>query len=190
MKSIEKAKNTGIRLFNLDEPVNVNNLCPRGDFRVIRIYGLEKHPRTQELTPFLKKVLIDYKGMLLTEKYVEMIYIRKYLKLFASKHLISDEPNDFFELNIEKGQPQRLCCKFDPKRFIYRAEADTILEGLNTALDGYSKKYFDESTNSLEALAYVDSVQHNSVQKPKVKSKEFVQDAMQAFCIKEARQPD
>jgi len=185
-----KTSSTIGRFLNMDRQVNVNDLCPRKDFRVIRVFDMEKHPKTKEMVPFLKKVLIDYKGMLLTATYVEMVYIRKYLKLFTSKHLVSDEPNDFFELNTEKGTQARLKCKFDPERFIYRAEADTILEGLNTALDGYSKKYFDEGSNSIEALAYVDSVQSNSVRKRKVKSHEFVQDAMQAACLKEAVRPD
>lgn len=175
---------------NLDQYVNINNLCPRNDFRVIRIFEMEKHPKTKEMIPYLKKVLIDYRGMLLTEKYVEMVYIRKYLKLFSSKHLVSDEPNDFFELNTDNGKPQRLRCKFDPERFIYRAEADTILEGLNTALDGYSKKYFDEGRNAIEALAYVDSVQSNSIRNRKVKTEKFLQDTMKTTFLNEVIQPD
>lgn len=177
--------------FDLNQHVNINDLCPRGDFRVIRIFEEKTPPKSKEPILYLKKVLIDYKGMLLTERYVDMVFIRKYLKLFASKHLISNEPNAFFELvSKDNGKEAKLKCKFDEERFIYRAEADTILEGLHTAMEHYSKKYFDTGSNSIEALAYVDSVETNSILKSKITSNQFVQDAMQAACIKEGRRPD
>lgn len=175
--------------FDLERSVNAIELCPRQDFRVIRIfkkYQSSPHAKTQSQ---LKKILIDYKGMLLTEKYIDIVYIKKYLKLFTSKHLISDEPNPFFELvtqTINKKQEMAIRCKFDQTRIIYRAEADTMYEGLNTAMVGYSEKYFHFGTNSIEALMYADTVLENRVPDLKIQSKIFVQNTLQEFGVVEA----
>jgi hypothetical protein len=175
--------------FDLDRSVNAIELCPRHDFRVIRIFHKHQpvpHIKAQYL---LKKILIDYKGMLLTEKYIDMVYIKKYLKLFTNKHLISDEPNPFFELvtqTVNKKQETAIRCKFDQNRIIYRAEADTILEGLHIAMIGYSEKYFHMGTNSIEALIYADTVLENRVPDLKIQSKIFVQNALQEYGVVEA----
>lgn len=166
--------NESFRSMDMDTYVNINNLSNRGDLQVIRIFKESVDPKTKEKRPYILNVIISYKNKFLTERYVDMVYIRKYLKLFTNKHLVSDEPNDFFKLNTEKGIPTRIQCKFDEERFIYRAEADTILEGLNSALEYYSRKYFDDGTNSVDVLAYVDSLQSEENIQLKTEIRNFV----------------
>ena len=151
--------------FSNDIPlVNVLDLCPLEDFKVIQIFESHKHQRTKENTPFLKSVFVGYKGLTLAKSYTEITYILKYLRLFTNKHLVSNEPNNFFELQqCDNAKNIRLQCKFDPERFIYRAEADAMYDILNSAVQDYSKKYFNRGRNSAAELAYVEAVLEESV---------------------------
>ena len=168
--------NSELRVFTIDDYVNINDLNTRGTFRVIQIFEDHIHPRTKENTLFLKNVLIEYKGMLLTERYVDLVYIQKYLKLFSSKHLVTDEPNPFFKLDFaNNGKNLRLQCKFDEECFIYRAEAETIIDGINSAMREYSKKYFERGTNCIEALAYVDTLNSEETIKLRIMIKEWIE---------------
>jgi hypothetical protein len=151
--------------FYNDNPlISVLDLSLREDFKVVQIFENHTHQKTKEDTPFLKRVFIGYKGRSLIKSYTEIIYILKYLKLFSSKHLVSNEPNDFFELHQnDNGKNVRLQCKFDTERFIYRAEADTIYDILNSAIQGYSKKYFNRGRNSADELVYLETILQESV---------------------------
>jgi hypothetical protein len=159
----------------MDDYVNINDLNTRGTFRVVQIFEDHIHPRIKENTLYLKHVLIEYKGMLLTERYVDLVYIQKYLKLFSAKHLVTDEPNPFFKLDSQhNGKDLRIQCKFDEECFIYRAEAETIIDVINSAMRDYSKKYFERGTNCIEALAYVDILNSEETMKLRIMIKEWV----------------
>ena len=168
--------NAELRIFSMDDYVNINDLNTRGTFRVVQIFEDHIHHKTRENTLFLKQVLIEYNGMLLTERYVDLIYIQKYLKLFSSKHLVTDEPNPFFKLDfVNNGKNLRLQCKFDEECFIYRAEAETIIDGINSAMRDYSKKYFERGTNCIEALVYVDALESEETRQLRIIIKDLVE---------------
>lgn len=174
---------------NLDLSVNAVELTPKRDFRLIRIFEECSFEHNQIPKFFLKKIIIDYRGMLLTQDYVELIYIKKYLKLFSSKHLVSDEPNDFFKLITRKvgnKQENALQCKFDEKRIIYRAEADCMIDLIHSAMSGYSDKFINHGFNSIEALHYAETVMENKAPRLNEKSEVYVQNAIQHTCVIEA----
>lgn len=180
-------------MFNLDLSVNAVEMCPRGDFRVVRVFEEYKSDKRHEPRYYMKQILIDYQGMLLTNRYIEIVYLRKFLKLFCSKHLVTNEPNEFFEITTRKNKNKQelaLRCKFDKERVIYRAEADCMLDVLNSAMVGYSDKYFHYGYNSIEALAYAEELEANKIPRLNKSSRDYLQDTAANFFLVEAKSHD
>lgn len=116
-------------------------LNPQGDFFLIMNSDVIGTP--PRLLTGLKLV---YKDKILTQEYVEIVYIRKYFKLFGLKPNDIKEENRFFRVVKKKHGDVRvpsIQCIFDGERFIGKVEAETISEILNSAFNGYSTKFLN-----------------------------------------------
>jgi hypothetical protein len=166
--------------------VNIIELTIKSDFRILRLYEKIWHDDKVWPTNYLKKVIFDYKGMFVTDRFTELKYTRNYLDAF-SKHSVSpEEPNPFFRLQTEtsdKKKVYRLQCKFDETRFIYKVEARTMVEGFLAAMQGYSDRFYNYGKNTIEALYYVETVLENSVPKLDISTEIYVQNELQKIGV-------
>ena len=127
-------------------------LTTEGDFKLAVIHEQTGAlSRYGELVKYLRAIVLVYKGKVIVDEYVDLMYVKNYLSLFYGTHLASSEPNRFFKL-VEKKEGKKTLqsaqCLFDEGRFLSRAEAKTMLDMMFQATEGYSKKHLFMSTSS------------------------------------------
>ncbi len=123
------------------------DLTMSGDFKLVIIHESNGDVNRRKRTiKYVRAIIVEYKGRVLINDYVGLTYMKNYLKLYTSKHLITNEPNAFFKLSTK--QNGYVTCRFDEERHLYRAEANTMLDLMNQALLGFDKAHLFMHTTS------------------------------------------